>query len=739
MPNESNSQYRAPQPALTIGRYNLFLEKLLSGRPLEKLLEELVYLIQERQPECIASVMLVSDDGRSLKHGAAPDLPEFYATAVEGTEIAVGVGCCGTAAATGHLVIAEDVDRHPYWSAHRELAQQAGFAACWSQPIVSGSGKVLGTLALYYRKPRHPTGQDLLLIHESARLAQASIEFRQAENHRVLSEAITLHLPVGLIITDQDFRILEVNPAFSQITGYPADDVLQKGLSAIISKDDQGLSRYQNIISRLPGGKSWSGEVLVSRRNGERFTAELSFTALRNGNDQIERCVALISDISERKQSEEMIQYQASYDLLTSLPNRNLFYERLNWTLEQCRHRDRSFAVMVMDLDYFKEINDTLGHDAGDELLVKVGTRLNQSLPRRHTIARLGGDEFGFIVTTDADRDALGTLANQLLETVSQTISIRQIRDLKISASIGISRFPDDGGTVEQLLKAAEQAAYAAKNEGRNLYTFFTPEMHEEARNQALLHQDMRHAVKDNQLELHYQPIKDLSSGRITQLEALVRWNHPQRGMIPPDLFIPLAEKTGMIREIGEWVRSEALAMAGRLHQQNLLVPIAVNVSTAEFYNHNLAQHIVDQERQANLPPGHLMVEITESLLIRNQQETRNFLTTLQQADIRISLDDFGTGYSSLSYLTSFPADKLKIDRTFIQDMHSDPRRQALVKTIIDLGHSLNMKVIAEGVETDADETLLRGCGCDLIQGYLLARPLPEYDITRFLAGHNGA
>ena len=718
--------------SLPIGRYNQFLEMLLSGRPLESLLRELILLIQEKQPDCIGSIMLVSDDGQHLTTGAAPDLPDFYLQAVNGLTIGEGAGSCGTASALKQLVIVDDIQKHPYWEGYREIAAQAGVRACWSQPIINADGKVLGVFGMYYRDVRFPSGVDLLLIHEAARLAQASIEFRRAENHRLLSQTITQHLPLGLIITDADFNIVEVNPSFCHITGYAAADVIGSKPGILVANHTQ-LLQFADIVKRLPAHKSWTTEVLASRRNKEHFNAEVCFSAVRNDQNQIERCIALVSDISERKRSEETIQYQASYDLLTSLPNRNLFYNRLNWMLEQCRRKECHFTVMLMDLDYFKEINDTLGHDAGDELLVKIGARLQQSIGPKDTVARLGGDEFGFLLAGQHDQTALIEFAGQLLVSVGRSLSIRQMRDVRISSSLGISRFPHDGSTLEQLLKAAEQALYSAKEAGRDGFAFFTPAMHEEAQTQAMLHQEMRHAVSDHQLELHYQPIKLLSTGQITHVEALVRWNHPQRGMVRPDLFIPLAEKTGLIREIGQWVRAEALAMIKRMQQYGLPLSVAVNVSTAEFYDRELANKIVEQVEQADVPRGSLMVEITESLLIRNQQETLSFLLTLQAAGIRVALDDFGTGFSSLSYLAAFPADKLKIDRSFVHQMGTDCRKQALVDTIITLGHSLNMTVIAEGVETEEDETLLRTRACDSIQGYLLARPMPERLLLNFL------
>lgn len=723
--------------SLPIGRYNQFLEMLLSGESLESLLYELALLIQEKQPDCQASILLLSDDGKRLIHGAAPSLPDYYTQAVHNLEIGEGVGACGSAAATGHLTITDDIQRHPNWQNFptiRALAAQAGLRACWSQAILSSTGTVLGAFAMYYSDVRFPSGTDLLLIHEAARLAQASIEYHRAHNHRRLTATISQHLPIGLMITDADFNIIEVNPSLSTLTGFSCQELLGKAPHFIISS--KFTTQFEDIISHLPAQKSWTTEVLIQHRNGERFHAELCFSAVRDAEGKIERCIALVSDISDRKRSEQTIQYQANYDILTNLPNRNLFYDRLTWMIEQARHKGGEFSVMLMDLDYFKEINDTLGHDAGDELLVKIGKRLQDNLDDGDLVARLGGDEFGILIQGHHSNEELEARADHLLYSVSRSVAIRQMNDCRMSASLGISRYPQDGSTLEQLLKSAEQALYATKNEGRDGFKFFSPAMQEEAEVQASLHQELRYAVANNQLVLHYQPVKSLGNSHITHVEALVRWNNPQRGMIRPDIFIPLAEKTGLIREIGHWVREEALAMIRRLKNYGIDICVAVNVSTAEFYDRDLAAKIVEQVEKAQVPRGSFMVEITESLLIRNQQETLSFLLTLQAAGIRVALDDFGTGYSSLSYLSAFPADKLKIDRSFILDMGNDNRKQALVDTIITLGHSLNMTVIAEGVETEADEHLLKIRNCDSIQGYLLAKPLTEWDLLCFLTDY---
>lgn len=717
---------------VSLSRYSQILEILVSGRSVYDLLEELCLLIEERQPGCKASVLLLSEDGKRLTHGAAPSISSQYTKAIDGVEIGEGVGSCGTAAFAKQLVIVEDIQTHPYWQDYKELAESANLRASWSQPIIGSNEQVLGTFAMYYDEPRTPIKSDLLLIVEASRLARFGIEYSRAWTQGKLSSAIAQHLPMGMVIIDENFIVSEVNPAFCQMTGYQSDEVIGHSPKMLTTSPEQ-LPKYRDILKTLPDNRSWTGEIQASRRNGETFTAEICFSAVRNPENRILKSVALISDISERKRSEETIQYLANYDVLTNLPNRNLFYERMGWAIEQSRLKNERFAVFLLDLDYFKEINDTHGHDVGDELLIKTANRLQQCFSNSDTTARLGGDEFAVIMSQPLPHQQLDQLAAQVLKEIAKPFALRQVKDCRISSSLGIACFPDDGKTIEQLMKAADQAVYAAKASGRNGHAFFTPEMQQEAKHLAILHQELRHAIEKDQLELHYQPIKNLKDNQICQLEALVRWNHPERGMVPPDVFIPLAEKTGIIRDIGNWVRGAALQQIKNLESLGIHLPIAVNLSTAEFYDDELAQHIIGQIEAAGVAHHKLVIEITESLFIQNQANTQIFLRELKNKQVRIALDDFGTGFSSLSYLANFPVDKLKIDRSFIDKMCGDKRKQALVDSIISLGHSLGMEVIAEGVEEqEQQDELIEKC-CDCIQGYYLSKPLNNRAIETFL------
>lgn len=719
-------------PSRSVTKRNQLLETLLNNKTLESSLEELVVLQQELFPHCVGAVYTLSPDGQSLVCTAAPNVPEFFRLATQKLELGAEPEIYVTTAQTKQLTIVENTQDHPDWQDYRLLATQANIHSSWAQPIVSNSGRFLGVLAFHFSDKRLPSIADIAEINDLSSVAKVCIKYRSAKTQCVLSKNIATQLPLGLVITDSQFTILEVNPSFCQMVGKSADELLGTHAASLLTNQAQ-LDRIEDILQHLPALKSWTTEIDLRHKDSSAVNAELCFSAKRDANNRIEYWTGLFSDISERKISEQTILHQANYDLLTNLPNRHLFNSKLNRLIKQSNHQDTYFNVLLLDLDYFKEINDTLGHDAGDELLIKISSRLQNSIGPNDTVARLGGDEFGLIIQSDLSCEELEEYAAKIQNNVSENLTLRDNHNCQMFSSLGISRYPEDGNTPEELLKAAEQALYSIKDGGRNGFAFFTPEMHEEAKLHAMLHQELRSAVGDNQLRLHYQPVKNLANGRITHVEALIRWENPTRGLIRPDVFIPLAEKTGLIRDIGRWVRTEALAMIKRMQNYGIDIAVAVNISTAEFYDRDLAQKIVEQVKEADIPVGRLMVEITESLLIRNQQETLNFLLTLQQAGIRVALDDFGTGYSSLSYLASFPADKLKIDRSFISSMGSDKRKQALVDTIISLGHSLEMTVIAEGVETEEDEVLLRLRECDSVQGFFLARPMPETDLLRFI------
>ena len=709
----------------TLDHYTRLLEQIVSGQPLEMILTAIVELVEEQLPDALASILLLSEDGQFLRHGAAPSLPQSYNEAIDGVAIGTGVGSCGNAAATGRITIVEDIASHPFWHDYKTMALQAGLRSCWSQPVLSHQQKVLATFAIYYRQPQSPAPQHLQTLASLSALTRTAIEHSHVSKRFRLAQTLAQHLPVGLMVTDHHQRIVDANPALCHATGYQRQQLV--GSSPELIAPELNAARFGELVQQA-GREGWHGELLCRRRNTESYTAEVRLSAVHNERDELQYSLVLLTDVSESKRSQETIHYLANYDVLTDLPNRNLFYQRLSDSMERARRQQQPFALLLLDLDYFKEINDQLGHEAGDELLMKTGSRLNQCLAGHDVLARLGGDEFAIICHGDWLE-----MANQVVNTVHQPCRLRHIHQQRVTASIGLAIYPEHGDTIERLMKAADQAVYGAKALGRNGYCLFDSQMEESAREQASLHQELHTALEKQQLELFYQPLVDVRSGQVCQLEALLRWNNPRLGLVSPDKFIPLAEKTGLIRSIGHWVREQAMQQYQRLVDLNCAVPIAVNLSSAELYDDQLAERIGAQFQHYQLPPQALIIEITESLLIESKQNTQAFLQQLQDLGISIAIDDFGTGYSSLSYLAAFPVQKLKIDRSFIQQILQDDRKQALVSTMINLGHALGMEVTAEGIETEHERQLLAQQGCDTIQGYLISQPMPADAIEKYL------
>ncbi|MDE1990521.1 MAG: EAL domain-containing protein, partial [Betaproteobacteria bacterium] len=439
----------------------------------------------------------------------------------------------------------------------------------------------------------------------------------------------------------------------------------------------------------------------------------------------VHRYVALFSDITEKKQSEELIWTQANFDSLTTLPNRNMFRDRLSQELKKAARTQLQAALLLIDLDKFKDVNDTLGHDVGDILLQETARRIQGCVRASDTVARLGGDEFAVIIPELDAGTGLDAISQKIIDRLAEPYRLGS-EVAFVSASIGIALYPDDAADIDTLIKNADQAMYAAKNSGRNRHSYFTLSLHEAAQRRVRLTNDLRSALAGGQFLLHYQPIVEMATGRIHKAEALIRWRHPVRGLLGPMDFIPLAEETGMVLDIGNWVFSESVRQAARWRQ--VLDPdfqVSVNRSPVQFYDqaHNLA--CLDELKALGIPGRAIIFEITEQLLLDAQSKVSDTLLRFRDAEIQVAIDDFGTGYSSLSYLRKFDVDYLKIDRSFVEHLETDPNNLALCEAIIVMARRLGLKVIAEGVETLAQRNILAAAGCDYAQGYLFAQPIP--------------
>jgi diguanylate cyclase (GGDEF)-like protein/PAS domain S-box-containing protein len=550
------------------------------------------------------------------------------------------------------------------------------------------------------------------------RLGQASIAFDTAAE--------------GIMICDAENRITGINKGFTEITGYSESEVL--GLTpGILNSGIHTPGFFETMWASLEQTGRWRGEIRNRRKNGEIYPEWLTITVVKNSENQISHYVAVFADISEIKHSQQRLYELVNHDPLTGLPNRRLLNELLEHAIKRAERENTKIALLFVDLDRFKNINDTLGHQVGDRLLKKAAQRLSASVRDSDTIARLGGDEFVVMMEFMGDIEDPATVAKKIISGIQDEFVIDNY-ELFIGASIGISVFPEDGRNADDLIKAADIAMYQVKNEGKNDYRFYASQLSDHARERLTLDTMLRRALERRQLEVYYQPQVSLETGKIIAAEALLRWHHPELGIVSPAKFIPLAEETGLIVQIGEWVLREAANHAMCLAQLGIpLQWIAVNVSGVQIHRSNFADTVYGVLVETGCEPGMLELEITESAIMRNVEYVIDVCQQLKAMGVRLALDDFGTGYSSLSYLKKFPLDKLKIDQSFVHDLPDDAEDAAIAGAIIALGQNLGLRITAEGVEKAEQRDFLYARGCTEGQGYLYSQPISFEELVNLL------
>jgi diguanylate cyclase (GGDEF)-like protein len=588
--------------------HNAILELIVNSSAISPILNTIVKSVELEYEGMQCSILLLDSSKKCITMGAAPSFPDFYNEAIEGMEIGIGQGSCGTAMFTGERVVVQDILTHPYWVEFKELATLANLGSCWSQPIKNPAGDVLGSFAIYKREPAVPTVNEIKSIEQFAHLTSIAIE---------------------------------------------------------------------------------------------------------------------------RQKSSDLIWHQANFDTLTDLPNRNIMGEHLKHALSVAHRDDTQVALMFLDLDNFKDINDTLGHSVGDDLLVECARRIEKSLREQDIVARLGGDEFVIIITDIHDVIGIERTAQKIIKILA-TPYFLQNEVVHSSASIGITVYPTDGKDVSSLLKNADQAMYGAKSAGKNNYHYYTQSMRQEALQRMSLINDLRCAIDNEQFFLLYQPIVDLHTGAIYKAEALIRWQHPTRGLIGPDNFIPLAEETGLIIDISNWVFDQVCNKV-KFWRSELCPNLQISINTSPVHytdNDRCITHWLDILLASQTPPDAILLEITERLLMNSTEYVSNKLFQFRQAGVDIALDDFGTGFSSISYLKKYPTDYLKIDKSFVHSMTQVSNDKVLCEAIIVMAKKLGIKVIAEGVETPEQQKILEDMGCDFAQGYLFSYPLSAEQFT---------
>lgn len=830
------------------------MEDIATKDDLNDVLTAICHSIEQHNAKMLCGILLLDDEAKHLGFGAAPSLPDFYNKATDGVRIGDGVGSCGTAAFSGKRVVVEDIQTHPYWVAYKELARNAGLGACWSEPIFSAQGKVLGTFAIYHQSPNNPTAADIKLIEQSAHLTSIAIErhqtklalklgeerwkfaidgsgdgvwdwdiaadkvtysrrwremygyaggddhtgyqdwldhihpedsevanknlqaylagtlpsyyniyrlrckddsykwilgrgkvvqhdadnkplrmvgtdtditeLKQIEEQLKLAASVFSHAGEGIAITDADGIILDVNNTFTCVTGYSHEEVVGKN-PRILQSGRQSPAFYTKMWETLIQEGLWSGEVWNRRKNGEVYAELLTISAVENNAGQVINYVAFFTDITEQKGQQTLLQRMAHYDLLTNLPNRVLLADRLTLAMANAVRYNQLIAVLFLDLDGFKTINDLHGHHAGDELLVALSRRLKEVLRDGDTLSRIGGDEFVVVLTGIAQAQDCEPVLARLLEEASTPFLVND-EVIQVSVSIGVTIYPQDDAAADVLIRHADQAMYIAKQEGKNGYRLFDTARDIAVKTQQESIDDIRLALDSHDFVLYYQPKVNMKTGEVIGSEALIRWQHPSRGLLAPGEFLPTIENHELSITLGEWVIDSALHQIAVWHALGLNLPVSVNISAFQLQSEGFIDRLEQQlAAYPEVDPHYLELEVLETSELDDVVHVSKIMNACIDLGVNFALDDFGTGYASLLYIRRLPAQLVKIDQSFIRDMLVDVDDMAIVESVVALAKSFKRDVIAEGVETIEHGAALLQLGCELAQGYVIARPMP--------------
>lgn len=693
-------------------------------------------------PSAKTSILLL--EGDQLYHGAAPSLPEAYCEAIDGVAIGTNVGSCGTAAKTKKQVIVSDIEHDLLWADFKDLALASGLRACWSTPIFSSSNEVLGTFAIYYSQPTNPDRFDFDLIDHFTNLSSMAIEQNREIKTDIATTSIikqsnekfsafTKVMPDLALIIRDDGTYVDIYGTSESLIYEPKSSVIGKTTSDIFPKNKSDeLMKVIGESLDSPDVNVFEYQLDVS---GESHTFEARIVEIKHYHPNIPEARHVLwmeRDISERKRAELQIERLALYDQLTSLPNRRLLLNNLQLLIDNAKRNKNQGALLFMDLDDFKRINDSLGHSVGDALLVMVADRIKGILRTHDTFARIGGDEFVILLDfsqsqTDSLADQASRVASKVIEQFSSAFDLRNGK-YNIGISIGISVINGGDVTAEEVLQRADTAMYRSKKHGGGSYAFFDPALQRVLDLRLDLEKSIVQSLKDGHFSVNYQPQVDME-GRVIGAEALLRWRHPSKGMISPLEFIPLAEQFGLIHQLQDLVLRESCDVLKELQQTNSWessFPIAINISAIQFRSPAFEIGVVEIMESFEVAPSNIKLEVTESMIIDNVEKTVKLMHRLNKKGFRFSIDDFGTGYSSLSYLNSLPVSELKIDKSFVDKILTDKTCSHIIEAVTSLSKHLEFNVVAEGVESSDQVEALKKMDVDAMQGYYFAKPMPR-------------
>jgi diguanylate cyclase (GGDEF)-like protein/PAS domain S-box-containing protein len=709
------------------------LEMIAIGRAGNEILDQLCLLSEAMVPDSVCSIMLFDDTRSHLDVRSAPSIPTEGIEALNGLQPGPYAGSCGTAVYTREPVFVENILTDLRWQGLLDIAERFNLRACWSIPIKAANDKVQGSFALTSFEARPPGQFHKRLLDTGSYLAGIVLE-RERQAQRLLTAGIAFkHMREAVMVTDAEHHIIQANKAFERITGYSVEEVIGQ-TPRLLNSGRQSPDFYRNFFRSLEEQGEWRGEIWNRRKNGDVYPQWLSVTAVYDDAERLSTYVSVFADITDIKNSERKLWQLAHHDALSNLPNRLLLNARLDHAMQRAHRTSTKLALLFIDLDRFKNINDSMGHQVGDELLRDVSRRLQAAVHEDDTVARLGGDEFVVLLEDIPDANVSRRIANRIIERLSDPVTVRG-KSLVVTASIGVSLYPEDGQDSETLLKNADAAMYQAKNLGRNRLAYYAPGLTHEIQQRLELEHELRDGISRKEFTLHYQPQFASSDGRLVAVEALLRWNHPQRGMVPPNEFIPIAEETGLIGELGCWVTETACHQAMQWRAEGSpMFTLAVNLSPYQLRG-ECTETLMSILERTGFDAEWFEFEVTESLLIEEGGFALQQLTEMRERlGMKIAMDDFGTGHSSLGQLKCLPIGKLKIDRSFISDLPGDANDAAIVKAVILMAHTLGLEVVAEGVETREQHRFLCQSGCDHLQGFLYGKPMPAEEISRLLA-----
>jgi len=739
---------QAEQRSMTLNRLYSVLSQankaIAQATSRQQMFHDICFIGQRYGGFRMAWIGLIDGDTVRLEASAGDD--KGYARNIrvridDNSELATGP--IGIAIRNKRVTCVNNTTTDPTFAPWRDAARQAGYHSMAAVPLQQ-MGQVIGICAFYSGTTETfdpemlallaTLGADISIALERLQEKLASAATQQRLNQ--LSMAVE-QSDNAIIITDTDFHAEYVNSAFVENTGFKLEDIQLESPMLLYGKTED-RSSVDEMLPVIQSGRQWQGEIQLTRQDGSLFWASQSISPLMNDDGEIVNYVSTFEDITDLYHAQQTIEKLAFFDPLTNLPNRRLLNDRLNQAIDGCdRHPDSMVAVLMFDLDNFKTVNDSLGHNLGDELLKHVADLFSAQVRKEDTVARLGGDEFTIVLSNMKTVEKIADIADSIIHKLKEPLDIAG-HQVVIGTSIGISVYPGDTRNRDELMRNADIAMYHAKSEGKNNFQFFTDKMNEKAQQRLKMENRLRHAIEHDHFQLYYQPQVDFSSGEISGVEALIRWIDPEQGVISPLEFIPLAEDTGMIGPLGDWVIETACQEMKQLQDKGFpAVKVAVNVSAYQFQHGQHLAEVIDRAlSNSQLEAHYLSLEVTESLLIDGLRETSLLLEELRKREITIAIDDFGTGYSSLSYLKQLPIDVLKIDQSFIRDLLDDPSDEAIVSAIIAMAHKLDIKVLAEGVETGEHQRILIQQGCDYGQGYLYCRPVPRDELFANWSAH---